>query len=287
MTIRMDLHCHSDMSDGTYTPTQLVETAVRAKIRILALTDHDTMAGVPEAMRAAEKHDVLLLPALEFDTDSPFELHILAMDVDPNDGALANALDALRLRRAKRNANIMDKLARIGMADVQKHLQPSRGSTTRLHIADAIVKAGYAGTVAEAFQRYLNPDGPGYSYEVRYSAKEVIALIKGASGIPVIAHPCKIRANQIAVVRELSEMGAEGIEAYYPSSTGRQTELMLSLAAQFNLLVTCGSDFHGGNRQGTPLGCAWRDVPVLLKTAEFFMGRHKLTASISKTNDET
>ena len=106
----MDLHCHSTMSDGTYSPAAIIRMAAKAGIDILALTDHDTMSGVPEAMQAGEEQGILVLPAVELDTESPFELHILGLDVNPNDSALCEALLEIQLRRRRRNEKILDKL---------------------------------------------------------------------------------------------------------------------------------------------------------------------------------
>ena len=272
MSPRMDLHCHSTMSDGTYSPAAIIRMAAKAGIDILALTDHDTMSGVPEAMQAGEEQGILVLPAVELDTESPFELHILGLDVNPNDSALCEALLEIQLRRRRRNEKILDKLRAAGY-DVASYLRESEGNTTRLHIAMALCEAEYAPTIKDAFRDFLLPGTPGYYTEQRLTPPEAIDLLRGAGGIPVLAHPCHIHANPHQLVDELAQAGLLGIEAYYPASTHGQTQTFLSLAAQYGLLVTCGSDFHGKNREGTPLGCAWRDVSCLAQTAQFFLNR--------------
>lgn len=270
--MRIDLHCHSTYSDGTYTPTALVRMAAEARIGLFALTDHDTMEGVEEAMRAADGTEVLLLPSVELDCQSPFELHILGLDVNINNSALKSALHLLQERRQRRNARILDKLEGLRI-DARAHLEQTAGNMTRLHIAKAICAAGHATNATEAFVNYLNPGAPAYCAEERFSPEEVIRLIQTANGVSVLAHPCHIQKNPHKVVLELAGYGLQGLEAYYPASTFGQTELYISLARQFGLLVTCGSDFHGRNREGTPLGCAWRDVPCLKDTAAFFEKR--------------
>lgn len=277
MSTRMDLHCHSTYSDGTFEPAALLRMASRAKLRLLALADHDTMDGVQEAAAASAGTGVLVLPAVELDTESPFELHILGLDVAADSPALTEGLLTLKHNRRRRNSVILDKLAAAGF-DVRPYIEESKGSTTRLHIAHALVAAGLARDATDAFVRYLNRGAAGYYYEQRFTPGEAIALIREAGGIPVLAHPCHIRSNVHALVRELVGLGLMGIEAYYPASTVRQTELFVSLAAQHGLLATCGSDFHGRNREGNPLGCAWRDTACLEETAQRLLARHGLSA---------
>lgn len=273
MNHRMDLHCHSTMSDGTAMPSEIVRMAAKANLGTLALTDHDTMSGIPEAAEAGRQYGVLVLPSVEIDSESPFELHILGLDVDPKNPVLCEALLETQRRRRKRNAVIVGKLKQAGY-EVEEFLHGSTGNMTRLHIAMALRDAGYAPSVTEAFKQFLNPGKPGYYLEPRLIPKEAISLVRVAGGIPVLAHPCHIRQNPHQVVAELTELGIMGLEAYHPASTIGQTETFVSLAAQFGLLVTCGSDFHGKNREGTPLGCTWREVECLIKTAELMHNRH-------------
>ncbi len=275
MSVRMDLHCHSGFSDGTATPGEIVRMAKKANIEILSLTDHDTFSGVPDALSAGKEQGILVLPGIEMDNDSPFELHILGLDIDINNEPLQEALSESRRRRQRRNAKILDKLKELG-CDVQDRVKEVSGDSTvtRMHIAVALRDAGYAESVTEAFRQFLNAGAPAHFEDWRYTPKEVIALLRGAGGIPVLAHPCHIRRDPHGLVAELAGLGLMGIEAYYPTSTLGQTTTFVSLAAQYGLLVTCGSDFHGKNREGTPLGCAWRDVECLRRTAEFFQERH-------------
>ncbi len=275
MNLRMDLHCHSSFSDGTATPAEIVRMAAKANIKILSLTDHDTISGVTDAVAAGEQQGLLVLPGIEMDNESAFELHILGLDIDITNEPLQEALTESRRRRQKRNAKILDKLKEIG-CDVRDRVQEvsGGGTETRMHIAVALRDEGYAENITDAFRKFLNAGAPGYFQEQRYTPKEVIALLRGANGIPVLAHPCHIRQDPHRLVAELAELGLMGIEAYYPASTLGQTAAFESLASQYGLIVTCGSDFHGKNREGTPLGCAWRDVGCLKRTAEFFRERH-------------
>ncbi len=274
--IRYDLHCHSNMSDGTDTPREVVRRASRAGLSMLALTDHDTMAGVEEAMDEAKAEGLLLLPAVELDHEWQEELHILGLDVNPHHPGLQAGLALAKERRDRRNIEIISRLENAGYAigDAAELSGGQAVSVSRLHIALALVRRGYARSLSDAFHTFLSPGKPGYYRERRFKPEESIALIRQAGGVPVLAHPCHLRLDVHKSVRSLKDMGLMGIEAYYTSSTLGETELFVSLARQNKLLITCGSDYHGQNRAGAPIGCAWRDVECLAQTAEIFFVRH-------------
>ena len=269
---RFDLHTHSNVSDGTATPREIVEHAVRANCKLLSLTDHDSILGVKEAVEAGKELGVPVLPAVEMDNEWHHELHIIGLDVDSNNPTLLRGLEIARDRREKRNKIIYSRLKEAGY-DVQPLVNRPESMTTKLHIAHALIKAGYANDVRDAFQKYLRPGTVGYYTEPRFTPQQVIELIHIADGLPILAHPCHIRDNPHGLIRELYDMGLMGIEAYYPSSLPRQTEMYVSIARQYHLLVTCGSDFHGANRPGVEIGCAWRNVPALEQTYETLIRR--------------
>ncbi|MCL2695838.1 MAG: PHP domain-containing protein [Clostridiales bacterium] len=272
MNHRYDLHCHSSYSDGTFSPKELVRMAARAKLALLALTDHDCVDGVPEAMAEGKKLGVNVLPAVEMDNEWLHELHILGLGVDIHHPAFLRNLETARQRREKRNQIIFQKLEANGVFP-SAFLSRGAASVTKLHIALALVEGGWAEGVRDAFLRWLRQGAPGYYTETRFTPKEVIAMIRDAGGVPVLAHPCHLRDNPHTLIRELVGLGLQGLEVYYPSSTPKQTELYRSLAKQHGLLITCGSDHHGKNRPGVPLGCAWRETPELEKTYQFFAER--------------
>jgi len=274
---RYDLHCHSNYSDGTSSPAQLVRMASRAKLRLLALTDHDSMDGVAEAVAEGIKLGLPVLPSVEMDNEWPHELHILGLDVDIRNPVLQRNLEIARQRREERNSIIFQKLEGSGVNPLP-FLRRGAGSTTKLHIALALIEGGYAADIREAFLRYLRPGAPGYYTEPRFTPHEVIGMIRDAGGLPVLAHPCHLRDDPHTLIRTLVDMGLSGLEVYYPSSNPKQTELYLSLARQYRLLVTCGSDCHGKNRPGVPLGCAWRDTPELEETYALLLRRTRESA---------
>jgi len=272
MNHRYDLHCHSSYSDGTFSPKELVRMAARAKLALLAITDHDCIDGVPEAMAEGQKAGVQILSAGEMENEWPHEQHILGLGVDIAHPVLRRNLEIARERREKRNAIIFQKLEANGVSP-SAFLRRGAASVTKLHIALALVEGGWAEGVRDAFVRWLRPGAPGYYTETRFTPQEVIAMIRHAGGVAVLAHPCHLRDNPHTLIRQLVEWGLQGLEAYYPQSNPKQTELYLSLAKQHGLLITCGSDHHGKNRPGVPLGCAWREAPELEETYRVFVNR--------------
>lgn len=272
MSHRFDLHTHSDHSDGTYAPAEIVRFAARGHIELLALTDHDCISGVPEAMAAGKQEGIAVIPGVEFDNEWHHELHILGLDVDMDHPVLIRAMEVARERRDRRNEIILSRLDQAGV-EVRPFMRTGQTATTKLHIAHAIIAGGYATEVREAFMKYLRPGTPGYYTEKRFTPEQVLEIIHRSDGVPVLAHPCHIRENLHGMVRELVNMGLLGIEAYYPANAPRQTELYVSLAHQYKLLTTCGSDFHGKNRPGVPVGCAWRESRDLDKTYETLIRR--------------
>ena len=269
---RFDLHIHTDYSDGTCTPEQIVHMAARAKLSMIAISDHDTVSGVREDMECGKNCGVIVMPSVEFDNEWTHELHIMGLDIDLDHPVLTRAMEVARERRDKRNSVILSRLRENGI-DVEPYMQGGRSATTKLHIAQALIRAGYAAEVKEAFAKYLRPGTVGYYTEKRFTPQQVLEIIYRADGIPVLAHPCHIRDNFHGLLRELVDMGLLGIEAFYPTNTSRQTEMYLSIARQNKLMITCGSDFHGANRPGVPLGCAWRPNNALEKTYDTLIRR--------------
>ena len=219
---RFDLHTHSCISDGTATPSEIVRIAAKNGIKLLALTDHDNIMGIKEAVETGAACGVPVLPAVEMDNEWRHELHIIGLDVDPNNPMLIRALDIARERRERRNKIIYARLKEAGY-DVQPLVGRPESVTTKLHIAHALIKAGYANDVRDAFTRYLRPGTPGYYTEKRFTPQQVIELIHAADGLPILAHPCHIRDNPHGLIRELNDLGLMGLEAYYPTSAPRQT----------------------------------------------------------------
>lgn len=257
-----DLHLHSNCSDGFDAPARVVEQANECGVTLMALTDHDSVSGVSEAMQAGERLGVRVLPAIEMDTEWSHELHILGLDIDIFEPGLVRALEQARTRRGLRNNEIAERLKSAGY-DILPFLNGGTEVATRLNIAIALVEGGFAESTRDAFIRFLRKGCPGYFAVERFTPEEVISLIRGAGGIPVWAHPMHGHPDVHALTDQLKSLGLMGLEAYHPSMSEGEADVLVSIARQQKLLVTCGSDYHGANRPGVVPGQTWREHPAL------------------------
>lgn len=267
---RFDLHLHSNMSDGTVPPETIPEEALRFGVRHIALTDHDNTAGVLAAQSAGRLLGVKVIAGIEIDVEHDCELHMLGLGIDPFSPSMLEFEKQRKANRAERNEKMLQKLdaAGIFIRDVMEH---SRGCDTRLHMAKALMKDGYASSIQDAFDRYLNKGAPGYVESRRPSMKEAVDIIHRAGGKAVLAHPCKIKGDVHSLIRKLKDYGLEGLEAYYPTSSEGMKQTFISLAQQLELFLTCGSDFHGTNRP-RDIGCSWEDTDKLQTAWDMFFG---------------
>ncbi len=272
---KFDLHTHSFYSDGSESPAEIVRAASEAGVVLLALTDHDGISGVSEALEAGGRAGVRVLPGIEMDCAWTHELHILGLNVDPAHPALTAAIEAAKKRREARNETMIRQLVDAGY-DIRPFLDGLGGSVTRLHMALALVDAGFAPTVREAFDSFLKRGCAGFvdGYRERcIPAGDAMDVIHAAGGLAVWAHPQHTPADLHKMTDMLADLGLDGIEAYHPSATEGGAELLESLASQHRLFVTCGSDFHGAHRPGVTLGCTWRDCPSLERTYRMLSGQ--------------
>lgn len=267
---RFDLHMHSIYSDGEDSPAELMRRAREAGLAMAALSDHDSIGGVREMMAAGQREGILVVPAVELDTEWSEELHILGYGFDVDNSTMNDALNETARRRDLRSEAILAKLDALGCG-VRDRIRRGEGTMTRFDIALALVDAGYAASAPEAFSRYLEPGAPAYvKPDGRPSPREAIARIRSCGGVAVLAHPCHIKGNPHTLIRALADDGLMGLEVYYPTSTPGQTALFRSLAVQFGLLQTAGSDYHGVSRRNVGLGSSWRDDPALSAAFDYF-----------------
>jgi predicted metal-dependent phosphoesterase TrpH len=259
----IDLHCHTVRSDGTLEPLTLYAAMRDAGIALAAITDHDTLACVNELVRAglgreASAAGPRILPGVEINTVADGlldgtdigrhggELHVLGLGVDPDDAALTSALAAQRARRRERIETTLDVLASLGM-DVRAELPRPDGGIDALgrpHAARALVAAGHAESVQDAFTRYLDRGRPAYVPRLGIGPRAAIEAIGAARGIAVLAHPFGAEAEP-SLVRTLVGWGLGGLEAWYPTFDDATTGALVALAGGLGLLVTGGSDYHG------------------------------------------
>jgi hypothetical protein len=250
-----DLHLHTLFSDSTYTPEELVKETKKAGLSCIALTDHDTAAGIEPTQEAARGKDIELLPGVELTSEyDGLEIHILGYLINYRDKELIERLDFLKKNRVERAYKILDKLKNIGM-----ELNPEEvfaiaklGTVGRLHIARAMLKKGFVGSISEAFYKYIGDKCPAYICGFKLSPSEAIKLIREADGIPVLAHPYSMNRNEL--IPEFVAEGLMGLEVYYPEHTQSMVNFYLNLAQKYNLLVTGGSDCHGSAKPEVKIG---------------------------------
>lgn len=246
MTDRVDLHTHSTTSDGELGPSEVVYLAQRLGLACIALTDHDATDGVLEAQATGQQLGVQVIAGVEINSEGDHgDAHILGYFLDTSYAPLQAQLLAIRDARVGRARGILNKLAGLGMPlewEAVMALAGDAASIARPHIARAMVQAGYVGSVQEAFDKYINHDGPAYVNRLRLGMREAIGLIHAAGGVAVMAHPAE--SGLVHLIPELARAGLDGIEVYYPDHTPEQQAELLALADQHNLIVTGGSDFH-------------------------------------------
>lgn len=245
----LELHCHTTFSDGTLTPTQLVQEALRVGVRALAITDHDTVGGWDEAFLAAQDHDLEIVPGLELSTvHHGRSLHILGFY--PNAEKLLPPLSDRTDGRKRRAEGMITKLAELGYP-IEPPKMGEGMAPGRPHIAYAMVKAGYVKNSQEAFERFLGEDGPAYVHYEKFSIQEGITLLRNSGAVPVWAHPFLFRGGEVEeTLKELVEAGLMGVEVYHPNHTRSQTEHLKKLCQHHGLLMTGGSDYHGPGMDG-------------------------------------
>ena len=248
---QVDLHLHSTASDGQYTPAELVQLATQKNLRAIALTDHDTTDGVGEALRAAHGTGLLVIPGVEISTDVPgeYEVHILGYGVDHGHGPcgskhpMQERLRVMRGSRLDRARKMWERLGQLGRPVSWERVLAlaGGGSVGRPHIAQALVEAGHAESVQDAFQRYVGLGAAAYIPRPKLSPEQAVQLILSAGGVPVLAHPIKVIEYIPALVRS----GLAGLEVYYNRYSEVEQQFLAGLAHKHNLILTGGSDFHG------------------------------------------
>lgn len=255
-----DLHTHSVFSDGTYTPEQLIAEAERIGLTAVALTDHNTVAGLPDFLAAGEHSSVKVVPGCEFSTDFVgVELHILGLYIRPEHyQTVTELLDKAQREKEESNRNLVAALNAAGyVIDYEKVAARSQGSVNRAHIAAELMEAGYISSIQEAFQSLLTKKRGFYKPPQRIGAYDCIRFIKSIGAKAVLAHPflnLKEEAALRAFLPEAVKAGLDGMEVFYSKFTPEQTVLAKQIALDFGLAFSGGSDFHGANKPDIALG---------------------------------
>jgi 3',5'-nucleoside bisphosphate phosphatase len=249
---RYDLHCHSTLSDGLLTPSEVVRRAAERGVAVLALTDHDEVAGLAEARVAAREAGVQFIEGSELSvTWRDHTVHIVALGVDPENSLLANGLETVRTTRDARARRIAQSLAASGIPDALEGALAyvtSERLISRTHFARHLIDAGHARDMKEAFKRFLTTGKPGYVPHAWATLSDAVGWIHAAGGQAVIAHPGRYKLTNVelrALINEFRDLGGDALEVVSPSHTPAQYTEFAALARAFGLKGSCGTDFHG------------------------------------------
>ncbi len=243
-----DLHIHTTASDGVRTPQEIIDMAVKIGLKGIAISDHDTVAGLGQARQYLDttSYSLDFIPAIELNTDAgEDEVHILGYFIDPESVALNQRLLEIRNSRYHRAEQMVGRLQELGLKITFEHVQAlAQGELiARPHIARALMNNQYCTSIPEAFAKYIGRGSPGYVPRYKFLPQEAIELIKNAGGIAVLAHPGLIQHKD--KVTEIINSGIEGLEVFYPEHSPEQIDELMELARHHRLLITGGSDYHG------------------------------------------
>lgn len=243
-----DLHLHSTASDGLLTPTELMTLLKQQGLNLVALSDHDTMAGLQEASRAARELNLYFIPAIELSTQGSEEVHLLAYFVDEQMSALQDMVNALKEDRIKRCSEYLRKLQHLGISLSRDDIPlPPDKSFHRAHLAQALLSKGFVASIQEAFDRYLGVGRPAYVNRLHLDIHETIQVLTELGATTVLAHPKLIKNTSLTSRHSLlsmKEAGLLGIEVYHPSHDAADVAHWLQLSKDLGFMVTGGSDFH-------------------------------------------
>lgn len=261
--MKYDLHLHTTASDGRLSPSALVNLARERGLEVIAITDHDSVGGISEALETADQWPgIVVIPGVEINTDlASGELHMLGYFIDYQDADLALALEKIRESRVGRAQKMVEKLKVLGMPVEWSRVQEmAHGeSICRPHIAQALVEKGFVGSEHEAFDKYIGRDGPAYVEREKVQPADAVRIIKAAKGLPVLAHPADIKDLNSLII-DLKNAGLVGLEAYYGQYDANTVKRMVRFANEHGLLTTGGSDYHHfGDDREVPLGKV--DIP--------------------------
>ena len=262
-----DLHTHSTFSDGTCTPEELIQKAQQLQLSAVVLCDHNTVAGLPDFMAAGENSTVEAVPAVEFSTQyGETELHILGLYIRPEKyAAVTELLEELLRAKERSNIALIQKLATAGIAlDYEKIKAQSGNYVNRAVIGAEMARLGYVASVPDAFKQYLSESRGFYVPPRRLDSYEAIRFIKSIGAVAVLAHPF-LNLDETGLRKFLPEAikaGLDGMEVYYSKYSPEETALAESMAKEFKLLPSGGSDYHGDNKPGIELGVGRGDLQI-------------------------
>jgi len=257
----IDLHTHSTASDGTLAPAEVVRLAKESGLDAIALTDHDTLKGLPEALAAGRELGIEVIPGCEMSLESPEGagwMHVVALWIPENPAELQSAFDWVIEGRKTRNHEIVDKLRTLGINITYDNVAARAGGTIgRPHFAQELLALGVVSSIEEAFKVWLGDHGRAYVPKRKLKPEKALAILKSIGATAILAHPFALGLGlpeTEALVRDLQSLGLDGIEVYYSEHSPIQTEAYRDMADRLGLLVSGGSDFHGSVKPAISLG---------------------------------
>ena len=255
-TFPIELHSHSTVSDGTYAPARVVALAAAQGVRVLALTDHDTTAGIAAAAAAAIEFGMTLIPGVELTCSvDRGEIHLLGYFVAVGDEAFQTRLATFRGGRDARGQAIVEKLNTLDIPVCWERVKAiaGDGAVGRPHVGRALMEIGAAADIDDAFDRYLGRGRPAHVERQQLLPADAVQLVRAAGGVPVLAHPLSV-TDLNATLAEMIPAGLLGIEAYYGAYAPEERESLAKIAARHDLITTVGNDFHGDVHGGAVMG---------------------------------
>ena len=256
---RIDLHLHSTASDGSLPPEEVVALAETAGVRVMSLTDHDSLEGIPVAQERAERAGIRLIPGVELSaSEEGIDVHLLAYGFDPADATLGAAIDGYRESRRDRARKILTRLKGLGIRISLDEVEEisGGGAIGRPHVAEALLRNGHIDSFNEAFQRFLGHHAPAYVPKQTVTLETAVSIVKDAGGVTVLAHPGTL--NRDHLIPGWARRGLDGIEVWHSKHEGSDIARYKGFAQLHGLLMTGGSDFHGARTPDVSVG----SVPV-------------------------
>ena len=274
-----DLHIHTNLSDGTFSPKKAVEYSKAKGLIAIAITDHDTCKGITPAIMAAKDLNIEVIPGIELSAEmDDRDLHILGYFIDWQDKEFSKKLEHIVYIRKERAKEILKRLKRVNVniSDEELFKLADSGCVGRLHIAKLLFKKGYVSSISGAFKEYIGDNSPCYVKKFKLSPKEAVEMIKAVGGVAVLAHPKTINAKDRPledIVALLVKDGMQGIEAYHSDNTKKDEKRFIDLAEKYNLAVTGGSDCHGFGKKQVLIGKVKIPYEFVRKMKDFLAKR--------------
>ena len=253
----VDLHLHTTHSDGTLSPTELVDLCAQNGLKVIAISDHDSTEGVAEAQVAAIKHGIEIIPAIELSTDVPDnEIHMLGYFIDMDDADFQDLLREFRAGREDRGRKMVERLVDLGLDITWEEVEhiADGGAVGRPHIAQAMIERGYVSVWQEAFDKYIGRTGPAYVERTRLEPEDAVRVLLDNGALPVMAHPLYYEREDTQKLRNLvaslKEAGMIGLEVHYGEFSESEIDMLANIASELDLVPCGGSDYHASGKPG-------------------------------------